>query len=341
MPRPITSSRTGTSSASTCARASPACGRSRAARTSRSARWCASTTSTSPGGRSPATSRSCWRRCRRSSAHAAPTDRPHALLRGVSSRVAVILVLVAAMAAAGARVITTTGSPRSCARAQGRPEGAPAAQPDPSGARALYSGPRRELEGACKDRPGHPESFLDLARANSARLTRTVAPGTQIRAGAYRSAVAHAADLPRTGGTWRPYGRPPLIGDRTQYDTSNGSTNQGLPDLSGRASGFARSGDGVLYAAISNGGVWRSTDGTNWSSIGDGLPTQVVSSVAWTPAGGGTLLALTGDNAYGGDTYAGQGLYRTTDDGAHWQHAAGIPDGLLGFKVAVDPTDPS
>jgi hypothetical protein len=258
----------------------------------------------------------------------------------VSSRVAVIFVLLAAMAAAGARVITTTGSPRSCARAQGRPEGAPAAQPDPSGARALYSGPSRELEGACKDRPGHPESFLDLARANSARLTRTVAPGAQIRAGAYRSAVAHAADLPRTGGTWHPYGRPPLVGDRTQYDTSDGSTNEGLPDLSGRASGFARSDDGVLYAAISNGGIWRSTDGTNWSSIGEGLPTQVVSSVVWTPAGGGTVLALTGDNAYGGDTYAGQGVYRTTDDGAHWQHADGIPDGLLGFKLAVDPTDP-
>src|SRR3954454_15993098 len=52
----------------------------------------------------------------------------------VSSRLAVVLVLLAAMLAGGARVLISTGAPRGCARAQERPEGAPGAQPDPGGA---------------------------------------------------------------------------------------------------------------------------------------------------------------------------------------------------------------
>ena len=45
----------------------------------------------------------------------------------------------------------------------------------------------------------------------------------------------------------------------------------------------------------------RPTAATRGRSIGDGLPTQVVSGIAWTPADGGTLIVLTGDNAFGGD----------------------------------------
>ncbi len=73
---------------------------------------------------------------------------------------------------------------------------------------------------------------------------------------------------------------------------------------------------GNSYAAVSNGGIWKSSDQQHWTSIGDGLPTQVVSGIAWTSAGGGTLIVLTGDLAYGGDTYAGLGVYRSADGGA-------------------------
>jgi hypothetical protein len=206
----------------------------------------------------------------------------------------------------------------------------------------MYAGPRI-AESPCGDRPGHPESFLDLAQANGQRTARAVAPGTQLKAGAYRAAVSQRADLPSTGGTWSPYGKTPLIGDRSEYDTTNGSTSEGLSDLSGRVTSFAAdaSGDHV-FAAASNGGIWMSTDrGDSWSSIGDTLPTQVVSGIAWSPADGGTLIVLTGDNAFGGDSIAGLGVYRSSDLGAHWTHAAGVPDGLLGFKVAVDPTQPN
>jgi len=206
----------------------------------------------------------------------------------------------------------------------------------------MYAGPRI-AEATCGDRPGHPESFLDLAQANGQRTARAVAPGTQLKAGAYRAAVSQRADLPSTGGTWSPYGKTPLIGDRSAYDTTNGSTGEGLADLSGRVTSFAADAGGDhVFAAASNGGIWMSTDrGDSWSSIGDTLPTQVVSGIAWSPADGGTLIVLTGDNAFGGDSIAGLGVYRSTDLGAHWTHASGVPDGVLGFKVAVDPTQPN
>jgi hypothetical protein len=206
----------------------------------------------------------------------------------------------------------------------------------------LFSGPAgNEALERC-DKPGHPESFDDLAKANSSRLTREVAPGTQIKPGAQRAAVRAARELPTIGDQWSPYGRTPLLANRAEYDTSRGSTLEGFVGLSGRTTDFARDPNGTLYAATSNGGIWKSTDAAaTWSSIADNLPTQVVSGVAWSSVNGGTLLVLTGDNAYGGDTYAGLGVYRSTDGGANWQHSGGVPDGLLGFKIVVDPNDPN
>src|SRR5205807_6007916 len=87
---------------------------------------------------------------------------------------------------------------------------------------------------------------------------------------------------------------------------------------------------------------WESSDmGKTWRSIGDGLPTQVVGSVAYSPAEGGTLIVLTGDPAFGFDSSAGEGIYRTTDDGQTWEHGEGAPSGALGFQLAVDPNDSS
>jgi hypothetical protein len=215
-----------------------------------------------------------------------------------------------------------------------------ALRPPGSEVGGFYAGPAHEVP--CSGLPGrHPESFADLAIANSSRATRTVAPGTRIKPGAYRSAVKERAALDVTGGSWSPYGNPPLQSNRTEYDTTNGSTSEGLGDLSGRVNALARDDAGNIYAAPTNGGVWKSSDQQHWTSIGDNLPTQVVSGVAWSPAGGGTVIALTGDLAYGGDSSAGLGVYRTTDGGATWTHSSGVPDGVLGFKLAVDPTDPS
>jgi hypothetical protein len=207
---------------------------------------------------------------------------------------------------------------------------------------SLYAGPRLK-EPACGERPGLPESFADLARANSSIASRSVAPGTQLKPGAFRAAVRAANDLPVVDGEWKPYGRPPLETGRTEYDVSDESTQLGLGNVAGRLNVFAHDpASGRLFTTGSAAGVWTSTDGgDSWSSIGDPLPTASVNGLAWTSAGGGSLLALTGDGAFAGSAYAGMGAYWTTDLGKTWQHATGIPDGTLAFKLTVDPTNPA
>ena len=61
------------------------------------------------------------------------------------------------------------------------------AEADRTSANPMYAGPKA-AESPCGDRPGHPESFADLAAANSARASRSVAPGTALKPGAYRAA---------------------------------------------------------------------------------------------------------------------------------------------------------
>jgi photosystem II stability/assembly factor-like uncharacterized protein len=209
----------------------------------------------------------------------------------------------------------------------------------------LFGGGPEPVEPPCGERPGLPETYADLAKANSSRASRDVAPGTELKPGAYRAAVREKRALPVADGVgeWKPYGRTPLETDRTEYDTSGGSTNQGHGGVSGRANVIVRDPDSKrLFVGPTEGGVFTSTDnGDTWQSIGENLPTQSVSGLAWTTAGGGTLLALTGDNSFGGGTKSGLGAYYTNDLGGSWKHAEGIPDGLLAFRLAVDPTDPS
>src|SRR4051794_8536877 len=215
------------------------------------------------------------------------------------------------------------------------------------------------LPGACPrglvredhscNRLGHPEG-AELLQANREHAAHTLAPFTSVRRGAAEAASARAdqlranvRDVPGAAGAWTPLGKGALDTSDTNYDTSAGSTQEGFNFVTGRVEDFAYdSTHGRLFAAPVNGGVWQSTDvGKTWHSIGDGLPTQVVGSVAYSSAEGGTIIALTGDPAFGGDSSPGLGIYRSTDDGLTWEHGEGAPSGTLGFQLAVDPSNPS
>lgn len=234
-------------------------------------------------------------------------------------------------------------------------DASPAGATSESGDAGIFAGPG-EAKGQlgegipCGSR--HPESFRDLALANSSRLSRATAPGTSLKPGAYRNAITQRSALSSTAardavngstGQWNPYGNSPVETGRTEYDTSNGSTQEGLGNVAGRVSAFARNANsGALYSAVANGGIFRSDNGgDSWSPISDPLPTQIVSGLGWSAANGGTIIALTGDDAFGGSSLGGLGAYTSTDEGRTWKHSAGVPDGLLAFKVAVDPTNPA
>ena len=238
-------------------------------------------------------------------------------------RLAMAVGLVVAVVVASVVVLTTNRTPTASPPAPGRVR--PARQGESSG----------ELLAA----------RAELSARSTAPFT-AVAPGALASAMAERDAIAAragAAAVPGATQTWRQLGTAPLIANDPNYNEVNG---EGLVKLSGRIQGltFDPANPSRWMAGSTNGGVWESTDaGASWRSIGDGLPTQVVGAIAFLPTGGnkGTIIAATGDPAFGASSSSGLGVYRSTDDGASWQKAAGGPDSALSFRVAVDPDNPS
>ena len=80
----------------------------------------------------------------------------------------------------------------------------------------------------------------------------------------------------------------------------------------------------AAFAAVSGGGIWKTTDGgANWTRLWPDSNTQTMGAIAQAP--NGTLWAGTGEaNPPGGGlTYFGDGIYKSTDNGAPLdQHGA-------------------
>ena len=194
---------------------------------------------------------------------------------------------------------------------------------------------------------GHPEVDSELAQINAQAGSIAAAPGHEAppadlygRAARAARKMAKARRAKENTKPWKPYGSGPLRNADKDYTGVNGL---GLVNIAGRVTDFAYDkAHNQLYASFANGGVWRSDDqGGHWVSVGDRLPTQVIGSVGYSPADGGTLIVVSGDGSFGRTSSAGAGAYRSNDGGRTWTHARGVPDGALGFKVAVDPANPS
>ncbi|TJY56625.1 hypothetical protein E4T66_18855 [Sinimarinibacterium sp. CAU 1509] len=167
------------------------------------------------------------------------------------------------------------------------------------------------------------------------------APGAMQAAVAQKAVLSsEKAQVAGAGGIWEPHGGGPVIANDPRYGAVNG---EGLAKVAGRIDTFdfdpvARR----LFASVGNGGVWMSEDlAQNWVSIGDTLPSQTIGAVGWSSAGGGTVVALGGEPSMGGGTYVGLGAFWSNNLGQSWTLASGVPDGIMGFKVAVDHADPN
>ena len=203
---------------------------------------------------------------------------------------------------------------------------------------------------------GQPETFQDLYTASTQVAARETAPFSTEASGAYLHAIAQRNAMPAagtvagTGGRWKLAGRGPLCAAQTTDSKvcpppgpNNGDYSYMAPlgyrTLTGRISSFAYdpSRQGRYFASPTVGGVWETLDGgRTWRSIGDGLPSQAVGAIAYD-APLHRIIVGSGDNSFGGSGIAGPGVYFSSNDGRSWHRAAGVPDMILSFKVAVSP----
>lgn len=112
-------------------------------------------------------------------------------------------------------------------------------------------------------------------------------------------------------------------------------------DLSGRITAIAlHPTDGkTVWAGAAAGGVWKSTDrGGSWRPVMDYENAIAIGSLAVDPNDPRIVYAGTGEPAFNFDTYAGAGLFKSTDAGESWT-ITGLTGVFAFSRVAVHPRD--
>ncbi|NKB90335.1 MAG: glycosyl hydrolase [Acidobacteria bacterium] len=119
--------------------------------------------------------------------------------------------------------------------------------------------------------------------------------------------------------------------------------NVGPGGVGGRISDFAVVPDDpdTIYAAVSQGGVWKTTNGgASWVPIFDDQPRQAIGGIALAPTNPNVIWVGTGE-ANGRNlvsTSWGDGVYKSEDGGATWQHM-GLENSLHIGRIRIDPRD--
>ncbi len=95
----------------------------------------------------------------------------------------------------------------------------------------------------------------------------------------------------------------------------------------------------VFYIGAVNGGVWKTTDfGRTWDPIFDREPTGSIGAIAVAPSDPNIVYVGSGEGLHRPDLSVGDGIYKSTDEGATWTHL-GLRDGQQISMMAVDPHD--
>lgn len=98
----------------------------------------------------------------------------------------------------------------------------------------------------------------------------------------------------------------------------------------------------TIYVGVGSGNLWKSTNnGVTWTPIFEHESTFTIGDVAVAPSDSDVVWVGTGETQprHSGYSYAGTGVFKSTDAGQGWQHM-GLPDTHHIGKVLIHPTDP-
>jgi len=96
----------------------------------------------------------------------------------------------------------------------------------------------------------------------------------------------------------------------------------------------------TIYAASRSGGLWKTTNnGTTWSNVSDSVDVGAVGAVALAPSQPDIVWMGTGANDLARSSYAGKGVFKSTDGGRTWGEAM-LTDSHHITRIVVHPTDP-
>lgn len=154
-----------------------------------------------------------------------------------------------------------------------------------------------------------------------------------IEASASLGTVTSKLAAASVGGPWSNVGPDPTV--------QVGRTTNSLQAVSGRIGALAVLKDGTVIAGAAQGGVWTydQSAGT-WTSRSADMDTQSVGALAVAPSDDSVVYLGSGEGALSGDSYYGDGVYKSTDSGLHWTHVSGdFFQGMSTSDIVVDPGD--
>lgn len=96
----------------------------------------------------------------------------------------------------------------------------------------------------------------------------------------------------------------------------------------------------IMWAGSVSGGVWKTLDGgQSWFPLADFLGNLSANTLAIDPDDPDVLYLGTGEGYFNGDAIDGQGIYKTTDGGAHWTQLPGTSGWQTVNRIAISPAD--
>jgi photosystem II stability/assembly factor-like uncharacterized protein len=174
-----------------------------------------------------------------------------------------------------------------------------------------------KLEKRGTDTSRKPSEWFTLQRAY---------PYDQIPFPAYKRALERATEL-----------RSRDVGTQVGTWVAAGPSNVG-----GRITDLAAHPDypNIIYAGAAAGGIFKSTDGGDtWTPISDAVPSLSIGDIEIDPFDPDVLYLGTGESNTSGDSYAGTGIYKTTNGGSSWEFM-GLPESRHIGRIVIDPTNP-